>query len=52
MKSWMVGGLVGACVGVVIYLLLSSEVGARPETRHAPPTPPRDARRHRPRRWC
>jgi hypothetical protein len=33
MKTWVVGALAGACVGVVIYLLLSSK-----------PAPPADAR--------
>jgi hypothetical protein len=40
MKSWLVGALVGACVGVVIYLLLSSKSAPEPETRHTPLPPP------------
>jgi hypothetical protein len=36
MKTWLAGALVGACVGVVIYLLLSSKSAPPAETRHTP----------------
>ena len=40
MKSWIVGALVGACVGVVIYLVLSQKPAPSQESRHDPPAPP------------
>lgn len=39
MKTWVVGALAGACVGVVIYLLLSSK-SAPPANTRLEPTPP------------
>lgn len=40
MKSWIVGALVGACVGVVLYLLFSQKSVPSQESRHKPPSPP------------
>jgi hypothetical protein len=40
MKSWIVGALVGACVGVVLYLVLSQKAAPSQESRYEPPAPP------------
>ena len=39
MKSWIVGALVGACVGVVLYLVLSQKPVPPQESRHKPVAP-------------
>ena len=40
MKTWIVGALVGACVGVVLYLVLFQKAAPSQESRHEPPAPP------------
>jgi hypothetical protein len=39
MKSWIVGALVGACVGVVLYLVLSQKPAPSQESRRDRPAP-------------
>jgi hypothetical protein len=46
MKTWALGALAGACVGVVIYLVLAKKPAPPAETRiEAPPTAPSTAAR-------
>lgn len=35
MKRWMIGGIVGACIGVSIYLILTRKTESQPEVKPA-----------------